>query len=156
MPTSLRPLRASVPQPVSKLTCRTKAPSPNIPKNQKKAAEWNPQNRPGDLATPSSDQLAVVWLQQLKPGWCQLAQKICRGRPILWGGPGHHAPGYFLTTRRDLRGQKMKPKEKATPSSLRKWKGARKERVPIISKSGGLLPKLEYCLEGEAADYFQS
>jgi hypothetical protein len=50
----------------------------------------------------------------------------------------------------------MKPKEKATPSSLRKWKGARKERVPIISKSGGLLPKLEYCLEGEAADYFQS
>ena len=68
----------------------------------------------------------------------------------------HHAPGYFLTTRRDPRGQKMKPKEKATPSSLRKWKGARKERVPTISKSDGLFPKLEHCLEGEAADYFQS
>ena len=85
VPTSLRPLRTSVPQPVSKLRCRTKAPSPNIPKNQKKAAEWNPQNRPGDLATPSSNQLVVVWLQQLKPGWCQFFEKICRGCPVLWG-----------------------------------------------------------------------
>ena len=33
--TSLRPLRTSVPQPVSKLTCRTKAPSPNSKESQK-------------------------------------------------------------------------------------------------------------------------
>ena len=85
-----------------------------------------------------------------------MAQKICRSCLILWGGPGHHAPGYFLTTRRDPRGQKMKPKEKATPSSLRKWRGACKERVPTIAKSDRLFPKLEYCLEGEAADYFQN
>ena len=84
----------------------------------------------------SSDQMVVVWLQQLKPEWCKLAQKICRACPILWGGPGHHAPGYFLTTRRDPRGQKMKPEGKATLSSLRKWRAARKERVPTISKSG--------------------
>mgnify|MGYP003325989780 CR=1 FL=1 len=70
-----------------------------------------------------------------------MAQKICRGCLILWGGPGHHAPGYFLTTRRDPRGQKMKPKGKATPSSLRNWRGARKERVPTISKSDWLFPK---------------
>ena len=37
-----------------------------------------------------------------------------------------------------------------------KVEGARKERVPTISKSDGLFPELEYCLEGEAADYFQS
>ena len=35
----------------------------------------------------------------------------------------------------------MKPKGKATPSSLRNWRGARKERVPTISKSGRLFPK---------------
>ena len=85
-----------------------------------------------------------------------VGSKIDRGCLILWGGPGHHAPGYFLTTRRDPRGQKMKPEGKATLSSLRKWRAARKERVPTISKSDGLFPKLEYCLEGEAADYFQS
>ena len=37
-----------------------------------------------------------------------------------------------------------------------KVEGARKERVPTISKSDGLFPKLEYCIEGEAAGYFQS
>ena len=68
----------------------------------------------------SSNQVVVVWLQQLKPEWCKLAQKICRACPILWGGPGHRAPGYFLTTRRDPRGQKMKLQGKATPSSLQK------------------------------------
>ena len=125
---------------MSKLTCRTKAPSPNSKESQK-AAEWNPQNRPGGLETPRSNQLVVVWLQQLKPVWCPLAPKICRGCPILWGGPGPHAPGYFLTTRRFPRGQKMKPKGKATPSSLRNWRGARKERVSTISKSDCLFPK---------------
>ena len=40
----------------------------------------------------SSNQMVVVWLQQLKPEWCQLAQKICRACPILWGGPGQ-SPG---------------------------------------------------------------
>ena len=66
------------------------------------------------------NQTVVVWLQQLKPEWCQLAQKICRACPILWGGPGQHARGYFLTTRRDPRVPKMKPQGKATPSSLQK------------------------------------
>ena len=40
----------------------------------------------------SSNQMVVVWLQQLKPEWCKLAQKICRACPILWGGPGQ-SPG---------------------------------------------------------------
>ena len=35
----------------------------------------------------SSKQTVVVWLQQLKPEWCKLAQKICRACPILWGRP---------------------------------------------------------------------
>ena len=90
-----------------------------------------------------------------------MAQKICRGCPILWGGPGHHTPGYFLTTRRVPRGQKMKPKGKATPSSLRNWRGARKERVPTISKSdwlfskNGALPSRRNCrLFSKMTDYF--
>ena len=130
-------------------------------KNQKKAAEWNPPNRQADLGTHCSNHMVVVWLQQLEPGWCQLAKKICRGCPILWGGPGHHAPGYFLTTRRDPRGQKMKPEGKATLSSLRKWRAARKERVPTISKSGwpfpknGVLPRRRGCrLFPKMTDYF--
>ena len=131
--TSLRPVRTSVPQPVSKLTCRR---CRSRQRTKKKAAEWNPPNRQADLGTHCSNHMVVVWLQQVEPGWCQLAKKICRGCPILWGGPGHHAPGYFLTTRRDPRGQKMKPEGKATLSSLRKWRAARKERVPTISKSG--------------------
>ena len=131
--TSLRPLRTSVPQPVSKLTCRR---CRSRQRTKKKAAEWNLPNRQADLGTHCSNHMVVVWLQQLEPGWCQLAQTICRGCPILWGGPGHHAPGHFLTTRRDPRGQKMKPEGKATLSSLRKWRAARKERAPTVSKSG--------------------
>ena len=35
----------------------------------------------------SGNQLVVVWLQHLKPEWCQFAQKISRACPILWGAP---------------------------------------------------------------------
>ena len=90
------------------------------------------------------------------PGGASWFKKSVPVVPYSGGGPGHHAPGHFLTTRRDPRGQKMKPEGKASLSSLRQWRAARKERVPTISKSDGLFPKLEYCLEGEAADYFQS
>ena len=75
------------------------------------------------------------------PGGASWFKKSVAVVPYSGGGPGHHAPGYFLTTRRDPRGQKMKPKGKATPSSLRKWRGARKERVPTISKSDWLFSK---------------
>ena len=53
-------------------------------------------------------------------------------------------------------GSKTEAQRKGYAVKSAKVEGARKERVPTISKSDGLFPKLEYCLEGEAADYFQS
>ena len=76
--------------------------------------------------------MVTLWFQQLKPEWYYLVQKSCRR--ILWGRPGHHAPGYFLTTRGDPRGQEMKPQGKAA-----------------AVKSA----KVEYCAKGKGAGYFQ-
>ena len=69
---------------------RVKISLPEVPipaKNQKKAAEWNPPNRQADLGTHCSNHMVVVWLQQLEPGWCQLAKTSVAVVPYSGGAP---------------------------------------------------------------------
>ena len=129
--TSLRPLRTSVPLPVSKLTCRR---CRSRQRTNEKAAEWNPPNRQADLGTHCSNHMVVVWLQQLEPGWCQLAKKIWRGCPILWGGPRTSRARILFDD----------PSRSAGSENEARRKGC-------TVKSA----KVESCTQGKGADYFQ-
>ena len=76
----------------------------------------------------------VVWLQQLKPGWCPLAQKICRGCPILLGGSWRSRARILFDH----------PSRSAGSENEAQRKG-------YAVKSA----KLERCTQGKGADYFQ-
>ena len=100
--------------------------------------------------------MVIVWLEQLKPAWCNLVQKTLSRLSHTLGGPRTSRARILFDDPSRSAGSENEARRKGyTVKSAKVESCTQGKGADYFQKWLTISKKMEYCLEGEAADYFQ-